>query len=122
MLSVGIAALAGPTLPWAVIGPSLIALGVGVAYPNQNLVLLDLFPARRGAVMSAATFCTLMFNAVAAVTITPYAGRSVTGLAVAAALLVCLGGVTWLSHLAASRRGTSAPRSPAGDPEVTGRS
>ena len=119
LAAVAIAVVAGPTLPWAVVGPSLIALGVGAAYPNQNLVLLDLFPLRRGAVMSAATFCTLMFNAIAAVTITPYAGRSVVGLAVAAALLVGLGGVVWLSHLRAMRRSPSSRRSPAGDQGVT---
>lgn len=99
LVGFAIAAAAGPTLPWAVIGPSLIALGVGTAYPNQNLMLLDLFPARRGAVMSAATFLTLMFNAVAAVTITPLAGRSVLGLATASATLVLLGALVWAAHL-----------------------
>lgn len=99
LVGILIAWVAGPTLPWAVVGPSLIALGVGAAYPNQNLLLLDLFPHRRGAVMSAATFLTLMFNAVAAIALTPYAARSVLGLAVAAALLGMGGLACWLAHL-----------------------
>lgn len=102
LAGVVVAVVAGPSLPWAVVGPSLIALGVGAAYPNQNLLLLDLFPRRRGAVMSAATFTTLMFNAVAAVTITPLAGRSVVTLALAAAVLAVLGLLCWLSHLRAT--------------------
>lgn len=99
VLGLVISLLAGATLPWAVVGPSLIALGVGAAYPNQNLLLLDLFPRRRGAVMSAMMFTTLMFNAVAAVTITPLVGRSVVGFAVAAAALGLAGLGIWLWHL-----------------------
>ncbi len=87
LLGIVIAAVAGPTLPWAVVGPSLLALGVGAAYPNQNLTLLDLFPHRRGAVMSAATFATLMFNAVAAFALAPVAARSVVTMAVTASAL-----------------------------------
>ena len=102
VVGVLVAVLAGPTLPWAVVGPSLIALGIGAAYPNQNLLLLDLFPRRRGSVMSAATFTTLMFNAVAAVTITPLVGRSVVTYAVAACLLGLAGCGFWLWHLRAT--------------------
>lgn len=100
-----IAVLAGPVLPWAVVGPSLIALGVGAAYPNQNLLLLDLFPRRRGSVMSAATFTTLMFNAVAAVTITPLVGHSVVAFAATACGLGLLGLGFWRWHL----RATASP-------------
>ncbi|UAL30316.1 multidrug effflux MFS transporter [Nocardioides rotundus] len=103
VVGVVIAMLAGPHLPWAVIGPSLIALGVGAAYPNQNLLILDLFPRRRGSVMSAATFTTLMFNAISAVTITPLVGGSVVTFALAASILVLLGLSFWVWHLHATR-------------------
>lgn len=102
-LGLVLALVAGPNLPWAVVGPSLIALGVGAAYPNQNLLLLDLFPRRRGSVMSAMMFMTLMFNAVAAVTITPLVGRSVVSFAAAAALLGLLGLSCWVWHLRVMR-------------------
>lgn len=90
-------------LPWTVVGVSVIAFGNGLAYPNIQLVMLDLVPTRRGAVMSAGSFVTLLFNAVGAVTLTPYAGRSVLGLAIAAAVCVVLGWVCWQWHQRATR-------------------
>ncbi|UFN43603.1 multidrug effflux MFS transporter [Nocardioides okcheonensis] len=94
---------AGEVLPWAVVGVSLIAFGNGLAYPNIQLLMLDLVPTRRGAVMSAASFVTLVFNAASAALLAPYAGRSVLGFAVAAAVCVVLGWACWRSHQRASR-------------------
>ena len=91
-------------LPWNIAGISLVAFGNGLAYPNTQLIVLDLVPRRRGAVMSAASFVTLAFNAVGAVTITPLAGRSVLGFAVAALVMVLAGASLWWWHLALSRR------------------
>lgn len=89
---------------WAVAGPSLIALGNGMAYPALQLMLLDLFPARRGAVVSSATFITLVFNAVAAVALTPLVARSTLGLAVAALVFVVLGAILWWWHATLEHR------------------
>ncbi len=94
---------AGEVLPWAVVGVSLIAFGNGLAYPNIQLLMLDLVPTRRGAMMSAASFVTLVFNAASAALLAPYAGRSVLGFAVAAAVCVVLGWACWRSHQRASR-------------------
>ena len=90
-------------LPWNIAGISLVAFGNGLAYPSTQLIVLDLVPHRRGAVMSAAAFVTLMFNAVGAVTITPLAGRSVLGFAVAALVMVLVGVLLWAWQLAVSR-------------------
>lgn len=98
---------AGEVLPWAAAGVALIAFGNGLAFPNIQLLMLDLVPTRRGAVMSAASFVTLVFNAVSAAVLAPYAGRSVLGFAVAAAVCVLLGWACWRWHQHASR--TSAP-------------
>lgn len=95
---------AGEVLPWAALGISLVAFGNGLAYPNIQLLMLDLVPSRRGAVMSAASFVTLAFNAVSAALLAPYAGRSVLGFAVAAAVCVILGWVCWRWHQHAERR------------------
>lgn len=91
-------------LPWNIAGISLVAFGNGLAYPNTQLIVLDLLPRRRGAAMSAAAFVTLSFNAVGAVTVTPLAGRSVLGFAVAALVMVLVGASLWWWHLAISRR------------------
>ena len=95
---------AGEVLPWAVVGISLVAFGNGLAFPNIQLLMLDLVPTRRGAVMSASTFITLVFNAVSAAVVAPLAGRSVLGFAVTAAVSVLLGWGFWRWHQHAGRR------------------
>ena len=50
----------------------MLGLGNGMAYPSIQLMMLDLVPTRRGAVMSCASFLVLIFNAIAAVALTPY--------------------------------------------------
>jgi DHA1 family bicyclomycin/chloramphenicol resistance-like MFS transporter len=94
---------AGEVLPWAAAGVALVALGNGLAFPNIQLLMLDLVPTRRGAVVSAGSFVTLVFNAASAALLAPYAGRSVLGFAVAAAVCVLLGWVCWRWHLSATR-------------------
>jgi DHA1 family bicyclomycin/chloramphenicol resistance-like MFS transporter len=104
---VGVGLSASPLatdLPWAIIGPSLLGLGNGMAYPSIQLMMLDLVPTRRGAVMSCASFLTLIFNAVAAVAVTPYAATSTLGLAVAAFVMTVLGSLFWAWHCAATPR------------------
>ena len=100
---------AGQVLPWAVVGIALVAFGNGLAYPNIQLLMLDLVPTRRGAVMSASSFVTLVFNAASAAVLAPYAGRSVLGLATAAAVCVVLGWLFWRWQTVAIRRAAARP-------------
>lgn len=103
VVGVGLAASPLATdLPWAVVGPSLLGLGNGMAYPSIQLMTLDLLPTRRGAVMSCATFLALIFNAVAAVALTPYVARSTLGLAITAFVVAGLGSLCWAWHCAAT--------------------
>lgn len=90
-------------LPWAIIGPSLLGLGNGMAYPSIQLMMLDLVPTRRGAVMSCASFLVLIFNAVAAVALTPYVATSTLGLATTALVIAVLGSLCWVWHCAVTR-------------------
>ncbi|PUA82610.1 multidrug effflux MFS transporter [Nocardioides currus] len=104
VVGVGLAASPLSTdLPWAVVGPSLIGLGNGMAFPSIQLMTLDLLPTRRGAVMSCLTFLTLIFNAVAAVALTPYVATSTLGLALTALVVTGLGSLSWAWHCAATR-------------------
>ncbi|HEX8781451.1 MAG TPA: multidrug effflux MFS transporter [Nocardioides sp.] len=101
------------TLPWAVLAPSLMGFGNGLAYPVLQLMLLDLAPTRRGAVASFGAASALLFNAVAAVALTPYVAVSTLGLALTALVLLVLGQMSWLWHLRAHRaagRRVSTPR------------
>lgn len=94
----------GDRMPWAIVGPSLVMLGVGMGYPTLQLMLLDVFPAARGAVVSFATFLTLAFNATTAATLTPLAAGSMLHLALTALALVTLGALTWSRHVTLARR------------------
>jgi len=115
LVNVALAAAFGPTLPWAVVGPSLIAVGSGVAFPTIQVALLDLFPHVRGAAASVAGVMPLATNAVVAAVLTPLVTGSVTTLAVASLVLVVLGCLMWLWHLVAdpgaARVPDPAPRS-----------
>lgn len=104
---VGILVAASPVatdLPWAVAGLGLIALGNGMTYPTMQLMLLDLFPARLGAVVSLSSFLALVLNAVCAVAVTPYVGTSALGFATAALVGVGAGQLLWAWHCATETR------------------
>ena len=58
--------------------------------------------------MSAGSFITLVFNAASAAVLAPYAGRSVLGFAVTAAVCVLLGWGCWRWHQYAERRAVAA--------------
>jgi DHA1 family bicyclomycin/chloramphenicol resistance-like MFS transporter len=97
----------GPSLPAAVIGPALIAVGSGTFYPSTQLILLDLFPRGRGAAVSMFTFITLLLNGLLAGALTPLVTGSVTQLATASLALGVGGLVMWSLHLRASRQPVS---------------
>lgn len=116
----GIAVTASPwgdQAPWAVLGCVGVALGSAIAYPTLQLMSLDLFPERRGAVMSGTTFTTLLFNATVAVALAPLLVTSTLAFAVASAVFVVLGQLCWSWHCtietrAIEARETAAPEHP----------
>ncbi len=103
---VGVLVAASPVatdLPWAVVGLSLVALGNGITYPTMQLLLLDLFPDRLGAVVSMSSFLALVLNAVTAVAVAPYLGTAL-GFATAALVGVGAGQLCWAWHCAVEDR------------------
>lgn len=99
-------------LPYAVIGPALIAVGTGAAYPTEQLILLDMFPRARGAVVSLFTFATLMLNAFTAAVVVPRVTDSVLSLALASGVLILTGWLCWLAHLRFTPRPVDEPVEP----------
>ncbi|WP_426246858.1 multidrug effflux MFS transporter [Nocardioides sp. LHG3406-4] len=100
LLNVGLALL--PTaaeLPYAVVGPGLIAVGTAAAYPTLQLVLLDMFPRSRGASVSMFTFFALLLNGITAAVVTPWVTHSVLTLALGSTVLVLGGMLCWVWHL-----------------------
>ncbi len=103
----------GDTVPYAVIGPAVLALGVATAYPTLQLAMLDLFPARRGSAASMGTLVQLGLNAVTTAALVPLVTGTVTQLAATALAFVVGGLALWTWHLRAQTRDVSPPAHPA---------
>ncbi len=99
----------GSDLPWAVIGPAVIAVGTAAAYPTLQLMLLDMFPGGRGAAVSMFTFFTLVLNGVTAAVLAPVVSGSLTTMALVSTALVLAGLFSWVLHLLAVRRDEREP-------------
>lgn len=98
-LNVVLQAIPGlPALPWAVVGPALLAFGIALVFPVLQLALLDLFPHRRGAASSVGSFVTLMLNSLLAGVVTPLVTGTRLQLAVTSLVFVLLGWVLWAWH------------------------
>ncbi|WP_256841592.1 multidrug effflux MFS transporter [Ornithinimicrobium cryptoxanthini] len=87
-----------PRLPYAVLGPGLIAVSVAIAFPVLQLLMLDLFPHHRGAAASLATFASLMFNALLAGAISPFVTSSLVVLATSSTVFAIVGSGFWIVH------------------------
>lgn len=87
-----------PHLPYAVIGPGLIALAIAIAFPVLQLAMLDLFPHHRGSAASLASFASLVFNALLAGAISPLVTTSLTVLATASTAFAIIGAGFWFTH------------------------
>ncbi|WP_114906441.1 multidrug effflux MFS transporter [Ornithinimicrobium murale] len=93
-----------PALPWAVLGPALLALSVAIAFPVLQLAMLDLFPHHRGAAASLASFASLVFNALLAGAISPLVTGSLSILALSSTVFVMVGAGFWWVHRHLERR------------------
>lgn len=103
-----------PQLPWAVIGPSVVAGGVALAFPVLQLQQLDLFPANRGAAASVQSFITLISNALITALLVPHVTGSALQLALASAAFSVLAALVWTWHVIARRRTLAAARATSG--------
>lgn len=87
-----------PSLPWAVTGPAIMGVSIGIAFPMQQLAMLDLFPHNRGSAASMASFAALIFNALLAGAIVPVITGSLLVTALASAVFAVLGAGLWFWH------------------------
>lgn len=91
-----------PTLPWVLVGPTMLGAAIGLIFPVLQLALLDLFPHHRGAAASVAAFVILAFNAVLAGIVAPLVTASMLTTAMTSAVLSLLGMAFWLWHRSAT--------------------
>lgn len=96
-----------PALPWAIVGPALLAFGIALVFPIMQLAMLDLFPHRRGAASSVGSFLTLMLNSALAGLISPLVTDTRLELAVTSLVFVVLGWIVWAWH---RRRALTSPQ------------
>ena len=106
-------ALPQPRVPWSVTPMFLQGAGVGLAFPTLTLLLLDRFPAQRGAAASMQAFVSLVYNAVLAGAIAPLVYRSALHLALGSAAMVVVGYLAWRRYETIKPRAVEAPRTAA---------
>jgi DHA1 family bicyclomycin/chloramphenicol resistance-like MFS transporter len=83
------------TLPWALLPITLYSLGWALLVPAVTLMVLDLFPDRRGMASSLQATVGSAANALVAGVAAPLVMHDVRGLAVVSALFMLVGFVAW---------------------------
>lgn len=90
--------LAAPSLPWAVMPIFLYAVGTSMAMPSISLIVLDLFPTRRGMAASLQGFVSGIVNAVVAGVVSPAVSHSPKWLAAGMVALMAAGLICWMGY------------------------
>ncbi|NII11666.1 multidrug effflux MFS transporter [Oleiagrimonas sp. C23AA] len=91
-------ALPQAMLPWSMLPLVVQGLGVQMAFPTITLLLLERFPAARGAASSVQACVNLMFNAVVAGVLSPLLSAHMLSLALGACAITGTGLVAWLGY------------------------
>ena len=87
-----------PSVPWAIIPLFFYAIGSAMAMPSLSLIVLDMFPTRRGMAASLQGFVSGIVNAVVAGLVSPAVSHSPKWLAITMVLLMSAGLVCWLAY------------------------
>ena len=84
-----------PGVPWHVLPIMIYTMGSAIVAPSAMLLLLDLFPTRRGMASSLQGFVHFVLAAVNAGTISPFLAHSLKGLAAGMAGFTVLSAALW---------------------------
>lgn len=98
IMNLGYALAAKPSLPWAIIPIGLYSTGSALAFPSLSIMVMNLFPARRGMATSLSGFVTGMVNVLVAGLISPALSHSHVWLAFGMAGLMLTGFACWFSY------------------------
>ena len=100
-----------PSVPWAIIPLFFYAIGSAMAMPSLSLIVLDMFPTRRGMAASLQGFVSGIINALVAGVLSPAVSHSPLWLAIAMVGLMAAGLLCWILYRQmATTAITSAPR------------
>jgi MFS transporter, DHA1 family, multidrug resistance protein len=89
---------AEPHLPWVVIPVAIYVVGLALAMTSQGLLVLDLFPEKRGLVSSCQSAMQTGVNAVTASTLAPLAWGSTLDLSLAMVVFLALSAAVLVLH------------------------
>jgi DHA1 family bicyclomycin/chloramphenicol resistance-like MFS transporter len=94
-----------PGVPWSIIPIYLYAAGTATAFPSLSIMVMDLFPARRGMASSLSAFVGGLFNALVAGVLSPALSHSVLWLALGMGTMMLCGLVCWTMYRRSVKRG-----------------
>lgn len=96
--NVALSTLFTPALPWAVMPVFIYAIGTAAAFPSLSLLVMDLFPFRRGMATSLSAFVGGMINALVAGVISPALSHSPALLACGMGMMMLGGLLCWIGY------------------------
>ena len=105
--NVGYHALYPAALPWTVLPYAAYAVGMALAAPSVQLLVLDLFPQNSGTASSMQGFAHALFTAFTAALIAPLLSGSGLTLALGALGLLTLGCLSWVTYRRLESRGAA---------------
>jgi DHA1 family bicyclomycin/chloramphenicol resistance-like MFS transporter len=105
--NVGYHALYPAALPWTVLPYAAYAVGMALAAPSVQLLVLDLFPQNSGTASSMQGFAHALFTAFTAALIAPLLSGSGLTLALGALGLLTLGCLSWVTYSRLESRGAA---------------
>ncbi|MCE2989880.1 MAG: multidrug effflux MFS transporter [Burkholderiales bacterium] len=97
-INVAYAVTGKPSLPWAVIPIGCYAVGSALAFPSLSIMVMNLFPARRGMATSLSGFITGMVNVLVAGLISPALSHSHIWLSLGMGGLMVTGFTCWYTY------------------------
>lgn len=95
VLNLGINLLLPPQLPWVMVPVCVLGIGIAVGFPTLALVVLDRFPATRGAGSSLQTASSLLLMSLLSGLVSPWVSHHPLALAATSAALSGLAYFSW---------------------------
>ena len=93
-----------PQLPWSVLVIGIYTFGMSLTAPTVTLMMLELFPTKRGLVASFQGFTQTMMSAVVAGVISPLVSHHVVWLAIGQFSVLVAGFICWTLYRSVMRR------------------
>jgi len=98
LLNIALSVYMAPRVPWTVIPIFIYAIGTSTAFPSLSLLVMDLFPLRRGMATSLSAFLGGIINALVAGVLSPALSHSPLLLSLGMAAMMLSGLISWTGY------------------------